>query len=157
MYYRDKQGFTLIEMLVTIFILGIIVTSVFAFFSTGFRNIFESGIRDENISFAANKLEILYELEVFKMTKLNIEGKKGELIDKLKEEINNIDNFSYEHYDDLNELYDYPGQNVLRSYIEVLDFEGEDRGFKVTLVVFRENSEEYSKLSTFIRKGVSDE
>jgi len=158
--YKNKQGFTLIEVLVTIFIIGIVVTSVFAFFSSGFRNIFDSGIRDENISFAANKLEALYELEIFKLTDEDIEKKiKG----KLQNEINNYDEFSYEPIDDLSDIYDNPGQNVLRSYIEELDFEGEDtgfedkkyRGFKVILVVFRENRDNYSEVKTFIRKGQS--
>lgn len=60
MVLRGNKGFTLVEILISLVILGIIVASFLALFGTGLNNIFSIGSKDLAMAEASDFMEILY-------------------------------------------------------------------------------------------------
>jgi len=74
----SNKGFTLVEILISLAILGIIVSAFVGLFGTGFANIFSIGNKDLAMAEASEVFEILYrELENERLTK----GKIEEILD----------------------------------------------------------------------------
>lgn len=57
---KDKKGLTLVEVLISLLILGIIVFSFISLFGTGFVNIFSMGAKDRAMAQASDIMETLY-------------------------------------------------------------------------------------------------
>lgn len=62
MYFKckNKKGFTLVEVLVSLVILGVIVASILSFFGTGLLNMFSIGSKDIAMSQASDIMDFLY-------------------------------------------------------------------------------------------------
>lgn len=54
----NKKGFTLLEVIITIAIVGIIAIHIFTISSSGLRNIMNAGIRTKNIINLQNQLNV---------------------------------------------------------------------------------------------------
>ena len=55
---RNKKGFTLIELIVTIALIGIISVSMLTVFNTGLVNIVRAGVRTEGVNLAESEFDI---------------------------------------------------------------------------------------------------
>ena len=130
--YENNKGFTLIEIILAIAILGIIIVSFMSIFSSGIKNIFSAGKKDEAISLAANKLEKLYHSQPFE--------KQSDLKAKLNNDGYYVENCT-------NELYTY--QNKDYNFCINSNISG---GFKVKIVYFYLNGERYIELTSFVRE-----
>ncbi len=146
MICKNQKGFTLVEILLSIVIIGITVVSVFHIFGTGNLNIFESSRKEDIMFFTSNKMEILYDLDK------PIEN-KNVLSEKLQDELEN-EKYDLEISNTKEGLYTETSGNIMRVYIEEIEFAERGEGFKVIMVVFSENTSSYVELKSFIRKGV---
>ena len=55
---KDRKGFTLIEVIISIAILGIVAVSTLTIFDLGLRNIVRAGVRTQTVYDAEDNLEI---------------------------------------------------------------------------------------------------
>ena len=128
--YQQNEGFTLIEIIVSIAILGIITVSVMGLFSNSFVHVFSSGKRDEAITRAANKMESLYETNP--STKEDLSLKNAVQVTDCSQN---------------GDLYNKTDNNIIRYCIKT-----KEDGFKVTIVAFYMNGKRHVTLTSFIRK-----
>jgi prepilin-type N-terminal cleavage/methylation domain-containing protein len=132
--YNDEYGFSLIEIIVAIAILGIIVVSIMGLLGNSIVHVFSSGKKDKAVSRAANQMELLYSINP---------KNKAELI------LNNAELVTDSSQQ--GGLYDETDKNIIRYCIEG-ETEGFADGFKVTIVAFYMNGKRYVTLTSFIRK-----
>jgi len=60
---RAKEGFTLVEVIVTILLIAVVSTVLLYLFTDSFKNIVHSGQKDEAISRNSDILDIIYSLD----------------------------------------------------------------------------------------------
>lgn len=145
---KDKKGFSLVEVIVSMAILSILAVAFLPLFGTSFANIFLFGEREGATSYASDKLELLYAGQPF--------ASEGELKGVLDNGANGQDCSGGDLYDydsgyDFNFCVEETTQPI-DNYGSVIEpGEGLLEGYKVTIVVFYNNGESHIELSSFIR------
>ena len=129
--YQQNEGFTLIEIIVSIAILGIITVSVMGLLSNSLVHVFSSGKKDEAITRAANKMESLYQT--------NPTSKNDLSLGSAAKQVNDCSQSGG--------LYNKTDKNIIRYCIKT-----KEDGFKVTIVAFYMNGKKHVTLTSFIRK-----
>ncbi len=121
-----RNGFSLIEVLVSIVIIGLIAVSLLGLFSMGFTNIFSTGYKDSAMAKASSLMDLLY----------NEQDKNGGLT---KEE---IETFLNENISGDDIYFDAPIPSELLEDIS---------GHKVTITAIYQGGEKEVSLTSFIR------
>lgn len=136
-----NRGFTLVEVITSLAILGFIVLAFINLFGSSFANIFSMGEMDIAMSRAAGVLDVLYLEEVGY-------SDENEIIDLLEQQ-------NVEHVSDKTELYTDPPDKGKRFYIQsnYNPFNAENivEGYEVTIVVFQRGERNHATLTAFIR------
>jgi len=130
-YSLNKKGFTLIEVLISMVILGIIVFAFLNLFGTSFANIFTMGNKDQAMATASDIMEALYREQ----------GPDG-----LSEA-------------DINNILDSEGVNNGVTGINPFENENGQAGFKVTITIpYRSGGQEREiSLTSFFRKSEAND
>jgi len=144
---ESKKGFTLVEVLISIAIIGIIVGSFIGLFTTGFVNIFSTGHKDSAMAEASSYMDSLY-MELYNQNGENIP--EGLTYDEIKTLLQEEGLF-----------YGSPNSNLIDEkgffiISEVEPFEEQNGtiirpGHKVTITVFYQDREREISLTSFIR------
>lgn len=140
---KDKKGFTLVEVIIAMAILGIITISIITVFSSSFSNIFSMGNRSKAIAVASQKLEVLYTIPISMRDSTTI---KNTLLDDETIFVEGDETLLYQQSD----------KNLTRFKIQpkkLMDYNGEKIGYEITIVVFYQNGQRHVTLNTFIRGG----
>ncbi len=124
---KSKEGFTLVEILISLVILGIIIGSFVGLFSLGFTNIFSIGNKDLATAEASAFMDLLYkEQEISGLTEQKIRDLLDDFdssYDIFIEEIESI------NFDDTSGNLDIkPGYNVTIG----VNYRGENRQVFIT-------------------------
>lgn len=143
---KTKEGFTLIEVIVTILLVAVVSTILLYLFTDSFKNIIYSGQKDEKISRNSDILDVIYSLE----DTSNISTIASNY---------NIDNLKYES--DCNNLT-YDSDNTSKFCFK--DINGTDEegnpiiiGYKVKIKTFYLNGERSVSHTAFVRKKGEDD
>lgn len=59
-FLNERKGLTLVEILISVVILGVIIFSFISLFGTGFSNIYSMGGKDRAMAKASDIMEVLY-------------------------------------------------------------------------------------------------
>lgn len=127
MNFKNKKGFTLVEIIITIALLGITLIVILGLFSNNIQHIFSSGKKDEAIAEASNVMDKIYSIDP---------GSESEIADAL--DITKVN---------CNQLYNNTNANISRYCLDKLS-----DGFKVTVVVYYLNGKRNVSLTSFVRK-----
>lgn len=144
---NNKKGFTLIEILISLAILGIIVFTFLNLFGTSFVNIYTMGGKDRAMAQASDIMEILYNQQ-------EISGfeNKAAIINAFPHDVTGSE-------DEGN--FAIPGTNYTGSYKiqEINPFGDEIGGFKVLIEVFYQENGGGRQVSidSFFRRKPDDE
>ena len=137
---KNKQnGFTLVEVIVSMAILSILAVTFLMTFTTGFTNIFASGNKNEAMTLASDKLELLYAKQPIS---------DDDIVSLTDSDIFN-GKFIEENHDALYEYdkdFDYDEEGAFNFTVEAKEL-----GYKVTIVSFYQNAERYVTLTSFVR------
>lgn len=139
---REQKGFTLLEIVVSIAVIGILATVFFSLFSFGFVGISSVGSKDNAIAQASKLLEQLY-------------GKQGEDGFSEGKIITILEENNGKHVENKEDLYEYEvGEDIVFFIEEVTPFEGEEDIIvdEVTIVVFYQNGARHATLTSFFRR-----
>ncbi len=129
---KVENGFTLVEIIAAITILGILALTFFNLFGSSMLHILSSGKKDEAITLAANKMESIYNQQI-------------STEDDIKTILN--DGYYIEECEDMDSLYAKPNSDLYRYCID-----GDSDGFEVTIVCFYQEGEHNISLTSFFRK-----
>lgn len=135
---KNQQGFTVIEVVVSMVILVIMAAAFVTVFGTGFVNIFSAGSKNEAMTIASGNLEELYARQPLSASEIKtyLSGENGNLVD-------------------LSALYDYEKDDAFNFTVEpVTAYTGtpDVSGSIVKIVVFYRGGERHVMLSSFIRE-----
>ena len=134
---KSKEGFTLVEVIVTILLITLVSTILLYLFTDSFKNIVHSGQKDEAISSNSDILDIIYSLE----DTSNISSIASDY---------NIDNLKYES--DCNNLTYDSNYSTKFCFTEVNGKDGDLAGYNVQVITFYLNGERSVTHTSFIRK-----
>jgi prepilin-type N-terminal cleavage/methylation domain-containing protein len=138
---HNKKGFTLIEIVASVAILGIIAVAFFGVFTNGYTTVFKTGEKNNQMAIAASKMEELYTV--------NNVG----LLDSAA--LNNLLGPTTLTTDS-SLLYTYPADGSIRFFRTAVTPLSDVDGYTVTIVVFYENGQKNVSLSSFFKeKGVT--
>lgn len=141
---RNTEGLTLMEVIISLAILGIITVSIITIFSNSYSNIFSLGNRSKALAEASRRIEILYTIPV---EARNVATLKDALVDA-----------TTIYVEDEAALYHTTSENITRFMINpktlLLNHIEENTGFKVTIVVFYQDGGRWVTLDTFLRGGI---
>ena len=147
---KNKRGFSLVEVIVSIAILSVLAFSFVPLFGGSFENIFSYGERDKTSSYVSDIFESLYAEQPYSLES------KDDIIEDLEYfgGKNSSDNGLHQYDPE----YDYESDYDFNFSIETIKPGDEfaNEGYKVTIVAFYRDGEHSVELSTFIR-GESDE
>ena len=138
---RSKEGFTLVEIIVTILLIAVLSTVLLYLFTDSFKNIIHSGQKDEAITRNSDILDLIYSVE----DSSNISDIASDYnIDNLKYE-NDCTNLTYES--------DYPTKFCVKS-VNGTDGDGNTIvvGYNVEIITFYLNGERNVTHTSFVRK-----
>ena len=138
---RSKEGFTLVEVIVTILLIAVVSTVLLYLFTDSFKNIIHSGQKDEAITRNSDILDLIYSVE----DSSNISDIASDYnIDNLKYE-NDCTNLTYES--------DYPTKFCVKS-VNGTDGDGNTIvvGYNVEIITFYLNGERNVTHTSFVRK-----
>jgi len=138
---RAKEGFTLVEVIVTILLIAVVSTVLLYLFTDSFKNIVHSGQKDEAITRNSDILDLIYSVE----DSSNISDIASDYnIDNLKYE-NDCTNLTYES--------DYPTKFCVKS-VNGTDGDGNTIvvGYNVEIITFYLNGERNVTHTSFVRK-----
>ena len=138
---RSKEGFTLVEVIVTILLIAVVSTVLLYLFTDSFKNIVHSGQKDEAITRNSDILDLIYSVE----DSSNISDIASDYnIDNLKYE-NDCTNLTYES--------DYPTKFCVKS-VNGTDGDGNTIvvGYNVEIITFYLNGERNVTHTSFVRK-----
>lgn len=133
-FLNNKKGLTLVEVLISIVILGIIAFSFISLFGTSFANIYSMGGKDIGMATASDIMEVLYTAQ----GSSGFESKQA-LEDALPAEAFN-DNVEFVITENFNPYSDGTGQEGFKVSITVT-YVGEDESRQVTLTSFFRGSD----------------
>ena len=140
---KNREGLTLMEVIISLAILGIITVSIITIFSNSFSNVFSMGNRSKALAEASRKMEILYTIPV---EERNIDTLKDALVDA-----------TTVYVEGEAALYQSTSDNIVRFMITpqtlLQDHDEENTGFAVTIVVFYQDGGRRVTLDTFLRGG----
>ena len=140
---ENQKGFTLIEIMLALVILGMMAISFLAFFGNSLTNIFQIRARKEALALATNKMENIYALQPVDLSiNENYE---------FMEDLLTAENYVVK-YDDENDLYKLYAQSHKQGIICI---EKNDQGFKVSIEI-NYRKEKTIKLTSFIRGKEGD-
>jgi len=138
-YSLNKKGFTLIEVLISMVILGIILFAFLNLFGTSFANIFTMGNKDQAMATASDIMEDLYRKQV------NREQQGEEFDENFIASFLNSEGINYE--DPIETINPFENENG-------------QAGFKVTITIpYQSGGQEREiSLTSFFRKsGAADD
>lgn len=133
---KTQKGFSLVEVMVSMFILVLIAAVFINIFGSSISNIFVSGNKNEAMTVASKNMDLLYAKQPFDNNESieNILGSNG----------GNLVN-------DVGDVTEYKN-NEINFYIDsVTDVYDNVNGYLVTIAVFYSNGERYVILSSFFR------
>lgn len=137
--FREEKGFTLIEVLITLLIIGVVFTPLLVYFNNSVVYTIEAGKRSQAIKLANNTMENIRLAASRDWSELDFEAKKNYLdvyIDKAK-------------YSLLANDYII---NLEASASLDLDEDGNEDGKLVTVKVFWDNKKKSIELSSLVMK-----
>ena len=139
-----KEGFTIVEVIVTILLIAVVSTILLYLFTDSFKNIIHSGQKDEAISRNSNILDVVYSLTT------------SDTIDEIKvisDSANNPYITDLEYVTDCSNLNNNPNNVKSRYCVEkVNNSEGDTVGFNVSVITFYLNGERKVEHTSFVRK-----
>jgi len=134
---RKKEGFTLVEVIITILLIAVVSTILLYLFTDSFKNIVHSGQKDEAISRNSNILDVIYSIE------------KTESITDITTNVT----ISDLNYVDCSNLKNSTNSNISRYCIETVNnSDGDLVGFNVQVITFYLNGERSVTHTSFVRK-----
>jgi len=134
---RKKEGFTLVEVIITILLIAVVSTILLYLFTDSFKNIVHSGQKDEAISRNSNILDVIYSIE------------KTESITDITTNVT----ISDLNYVDCSNLKNSTNSNISRYCIEIVNnSDGDLVGFNVQVITFYLNGERSVTHTSFVRK-----
>ncbi|MFW6025242.1 MAG: type II secretion system protein [Candidatus Woesearchaeota archaeon] len=153
---KNKNGFTLIEVIVTIALVAILGTILFLLFTNSFSSILFSGQKVEAITKASNILDAVYSLQPIEADN-NISDIESEVNNHL-DSLLNSDVYSRLSAVDCNNLKDSANSNEIRFCIDNKNEDGSLMidGFNIEVVVFYLNGNKNVSLTSFIRRSDPD-
>ncbi|MFW5985444.1 MAG: type IV pilus modification PilV family protein [Halanaerobiaceae bacterium] len=140
LFYKKKEGFTLIEIMVSLVLMGLISLLLFNLFTDNIVYILSAGQRDQAVTDAANIMEAIYSLQP--LDKENIAQEFNDSnIDILKR---------LEQKATKEELYNKTTADgdTIRYYAGT----GDDDGFVITIAVYYADGSRYIDLNSYFRK-----
>lgn len=140
--FNNKKGFTLVEVVTSLAILGFIIVAFTSLFGMGISNIFSSGNEDMAMSHASKLMELVYREQ---------ERKEGLISDDIIDVLESAGANVFEK----NDLYANSSGNEIRfslkeSSYSLNSFNFSD-GYEVTIVVLYHNGERYASLTSYVR------
>ena len=144
---RKKEGFTLVEVIVTILLIAVVSTILLYLFTDSFKNIVHSGQKDEAITRNSDILDIIYSLE-----EPDSESEYDSFsINYIKNELTKyIDDLEY--VSDCSNLSNNPNNVKSRYCIETIDNADGTVGYNIKTITFYLNGERSVTHTSFIRK-----
>jgi len=138
---ENNKGVTLLEIIISLAILGIIITVMINAFSFGTINIIHSGQKSE---------ELMNLQSIVDDVNSNSFNNKNEIVNYLK----NTKNFYEEN--SLSNLTKKDTNDMIKFHVSDEETKYESKGYTVTVVKFiNEDGSRYSRLSTFVITGGS--
>lgn len=136
---NNSQGFTLIEVLISMVILGIVIFAFLNLFGTSFANIFSMGGKDGAMAQASDLMDQLYD----KQGREGLDESKIEEVFSGWSEANLDDNFTPNNQDNIE-------VNITKK--SLFDNNGND-GYKVNVTVSYQGGERNVSLTSFFRRS----
>lgn len=135
---KNKNGMTLIEIIIAFALLAILVTAFVFIFSTSLVNIMDFGNKSSTLAEANKAFEAVY----------SIQNPDYNLIDT---ELNSLNGSRIDNAADLYALNDGKDFNYFIEIVNIGDVSEDIIGFKVTIVGFYRGGEKYVDLFAFVR------
>lgn len=129
---NKNNGFTLIEVIISIVMLSIILLTFLTVFSTSSINVFNSGNKNSAMNLASDTMELLYSSQPY------IDS--NSLVDRLKALGGN-------HTQPLSENY---AEKTFNFSVQDATLMG-IKGYNVTIVAFYKNGQRHVELTSFVR------
>ena len=151
--YKNENGFTLIEVIVTIALVAILGTILFLLFTNSFSSILFSGQKDEAITEASNILDALYSVQPIESNN-NISDIES-AIDSHLSTLLSSEVYSRLSSVDCSNLKVSANSNVIRYCIDNQNEDGTlmTDGFNIEVIVFYLNGNKHVSLTSFIRRS----
>ncbi len=138
-YIRNQRGLTLIEIIVSMAILGIILVVILGVFSLGFSNIAFSGQKSKELM---NVQSIVDDLNAQDFMTTSSHPAQYYIVNYLTGKI-------YNSVSDLSQITVNAGNDV-NFYVSPQETIAGTAGNSVTIVAFTQNGKRYAQLSTFL-------
>lgn len=138
---KNNKGFTLIETVMSIVLLGIIIASILPLIGNSVVTIIESGIRDQAVTTATNFTEMIHQEVILKKNEIpeeDWESFKNKTVYFKKDKIN----IEYKNSFNFNTT---PNNNKL-----LFSKEKADGGYRLKVVFFYNKGEEQIELNSFV-------
>jgi len=138
--FKKNKGATLLEIIISMAILGIILTALINVFSFGSINIIHSGQKSEKLMDLQSIVDSLNSQD-------NLDD-KNDIVSYLK------DTKGYKEASSLSNLTNKDSNDLIKFYVSNEETKYQSKGHTVSLVSFiNEDGSRYSRLSTFVITG----
>jgi len=144
-WIKSNSGATLIEIVVSVTILGIMAVTFILVFTSGYKNISATGDKTQASNKASEILEILYGAG-------NLNMSDQQLDDMLTANVSGNTAIEIVPWGS-SSLYEYPGPNTVRLSRRSISLLEDAEGFQVHVVVFCRNKTDYVELTSFYKGG----